>query len=98
MSTQDLIFAWLCMVALLGLIPAYIAATRGRSFPAWWLYGSLLFVVALVHSLLLPKPPEMVAEEATRAGLAKCPNCAEWIKSEARVCKHCRLPVAGSEA
>lgn len=93
MSEQDFLFAWLCFTALLGIIPAYIAARRGRSFPAWWLYGTLLFIVALIHSLLLSKPANLIAEEASKRGLAKCPNCAEWIKSEARVCKHCRLPV-----
>ena len=38
---------------LLGLIPAAIARSKGRSFGWWWLYGSVLFVIALPHALLL---------------------------------------------
>ena len=37
---------------LLGLIPAVIACKKGRSFVGWWLYGALLFIVALPHALL----------------------------------------------
>ena len=40
--------------ALLGLIPAYIAKEKGYSFGAWWLYGFLLFIVAIVHAIVLP--------------------------------------------
>lgn len=44
---------WAIPVAIaLGLIPAYIASQKGHSFGLWWLYGALLFVVALPHALL----------------------------------------------
>ncbi len=43
------------LAILLGLIPAAIAQSKGRSFVAWWLYGALLFIVALPHSLLIKK-------------------------------------------
>lgn len=39
--------------ALLGLIPALVASRKGGSFPLWWLYGFLLLIVALPHSLLM---------------------------------------------
>ena len=29
--------------AVLGLIPAAIAANKGRNFVGWWIYGTLLF-------------------------------------------------------
>jgi len=38
--------------AVLGLIPAAIAANKGRNFVGWWIYGTLLFIVALPHALL----------------------------------------------
>lgn len=47
----------LILAALLGLIPAFIAKNKGRSFAGWWVYGALLFVVALVHSLLISARP-----------------------------------------
>ena len=36
---------------LFGLIPAIIAHTKSRSFWGWWLYGFVLFPIALVHVL-----------------------------------------------
>ena len=41
------------IAAGIGVIPASIAASKGRSFFAWWCYGALLFIVALPHSLLI---------------------------------------------
>jgi hypothetical protein len=38
---------------LLGLIPAAIAQSKGKSFVAWWLYGATSFIVALPRSLLV---------------------------------------------
>ena len=32
--------AWLAAPVLLGLIPALIAHSKGRSFGTWWLYGT----------------------------------------------------------
>ncbi len=43
----------LAIAAGLGLIPAFIASRKGRSFWLWWLYGWMLFIVALIHSLVI---------------------------------------------
>lgn len=80
----------LCYAMILGLLPALIANRKGRSFIVWWAYGMLIFVVAIVHSVLL-KPTD---ESLFKQGMKKCPYCAEMIKGEAAVCRHCknRLP------
>ena len=46
----------LIVAAGLAFIPANIAKNKGRSFGLWWFYGWMLFIVALIHSLLLPDP------------------------------------------
>ena len=69
--------------ALIGLIPAIIAYRKGREFLAWWIFGAALFIVALPTAILL-KP-----QEETGFGKRKCPYCAERIRPEAQVCKHC---------
>lgn len=46
--------SFLVIAALLGLIPAFIAQSKGRSFGGWWLYGFLLFIVAIIHVLFVP--------------------------------------------
>lgn len=38
---------------LIGLIPAFIAKNKGRYFIKWWIYGTYLFLIALIHSLVM---------------------------------------------
>ena len=41
----------------IGLIPAAIAQSKGKSFIAWWLYGAALFIVALpIFGSIFPAP------------------------------------------
>lgn len=47
-------FFVLLLAAGLGCIPASIAKNKGYSFGLWWLYGWLLFIVAIIHVSLIP--------------------------------------------
>jgi len=77
------------LAVLIGLIPAFIARNKGKNFALWWFYGAMLFIVALPHALLI-KPKEQKSEqEQMTEGLKKCFYCAEFIKSEAKVCQYC---------
>lgn len=67
---------YLLVMTLLGLIPALIANNKGRSFFGWYVYGVLLFIIALVHALIIKEKK-------------KCEFCAELIKAEAKVCRYC---------
>lgn len=79
---------------LLGLIPASIASAKGRNFALWWLYGILLFLPALIHSLLIQTNPDAGDDWSIRQGLRKCPYCAEYIKPDAVVCRFCGRSLA----
>ena len=70
----------LILGAILGVIPGAIAARKGRSFVLWWLFGSLLFIVALPMSIIL-KPAR------------QCPECAGGVDKKARKCRHCGSPL-----
>ncbi len=42
------------IAAGLAFIPAYIARNKGYNFGLWWLYGWLLFIVAIIHVNFIP--------------------------------------------
>jgi hypothetical protein len=48
---------FLVIAILIGLLPGYLAQKKGRSFVPWWIYGALLFIVALPHALLMKPLP-----------------------------------------
>lgn len=72
------IFVIILLAFLFGLIPAVIADKKGHSFLAWWAFGTLLLIVAL--------PVVFFVED--RSG-KRCPECAEWVKRDAKKCRHC---------
>jgi hypothetical protein len=69
--------SFLLIVILIGLAPAMIARSKGRDFLLWWFYGSALFIVALPHALMMGSIHR------------RCPFCAEEVKRQASVCRHC---------
>ncbi|MCF7889828.1 zinc ribbon domain-containing protein [Candidatus Bipolaricaulota bacterium] len=77
----------LLIVVIIGLIPAYIASNKGRSFFLWWLYGGAIFIAALPHALLID-PNE------NAPGKKKCPQCAEIINKEANICPNCGTSIS----
>lgn len=57
----------LLIAAGLGCIPASIAQKKGYSFGLWWLYGWLLFIVAIIHVSLIPDKSTQQAPSQTPA-------------------------------
>ena len=77
---------------LLALIPAFIAKNKGRNFTTWYIYGVLIFIVALIHSLLISSKSER--EQKLENGYFECPFCKELVRKGATVCPHCRRDIS----
>ncbi|MDV7106390.1 hypothetical protein R3X26_18580 [Vibrio sp. TH_r3] len=76
--------------ALCGVIAAVSASNKGRSSFGWFFLGLLLGPIGVVLSLVVSKQTEVIEAKVIQSGeQKKCKYCAELIKSEAKLCKHC---------
>ena len=81
------LFIWLSQAAATSLI----AKSKGRNSFVWYWLGLLLpFVALLLVSIINPSAAYLAARR-------KCPHCAELIRDEAKVCKHCGRALAPME-
>lgn len=69
---------------------AMLASKKGRSAFSWFLLSVVLSPLLAVIFLLVNKDmKEEKALQELQKTHVKCPDCAELVKAEASVCKHC---------
>jgi Cdc6-like AAA superfamily ATPase len=68
MTTAQIVTLVAIAVAL-GLLPAFVAQSKKQSFGLWWVYGAVLFPVALVHALMLKADGQTLEESLEQLGL-----------------------------
>lgn len=85
MEAVGVVYFWLALSFAAGLW----ARRRGRSGLGWFA-GSLVFspVVGFAYLAVLDDlaPPAGAPDPRTHV---KCPDCAELVRAEARVCRYC---------
>ena len=81
----DLDMEILLLIAILGFVPAIIAKNKGRSFLTWYIYGTLLFIVAIIHALVIEEKTPAVNTRLVK----NCPFCSEVIKKQSLICRFC---------
>lgn len=80
------VFLWL----LCGMLAAGIYSNKGGSGLLGFLVGAIFGPIGVIIALV-SKGDQSALErrELTNGTMKKCPSCAELVRSEATVCKHC---------
>jgi len=77
---------------LLGGIVGMIAEQKNRAFFPWALYGFFAFFFAIIHIAIIG---DKAYENAQLEGMGyvKCRACAEMIRRDASICRHCKTSI-----
>lgn len=84
---MEIFILWIGLSVLAGVI----AANKGRSGIGFFFLAAILSPLIGIIAALVAKPntERVEQKELDRGSSRKCPSCAELIKYEAKVCKHC---------
>mgnify|MGYP003376529212 CR=1 FL=1 len=81
------------LAIVLGLIPAAIARSKGLSFVEWWVFGTLLFIIALPAALFAKgaksRPSNPTNQLLYEGKVKRCPHCLAIVAADAAKCPKC---------
>ena len=83
----DFIALVLVVYAILAVIAnliAKMAERKGRSWIVFFVFSLFFPLIALIVAAVISTDPATAT-----VGTKKCPKCAEYVKAEATLCKHC---------
>ena len=79
---------YLVLWIVCAILGGMIGSSKGRG-GAGFMLGLLLGPIGVIVAIFLKENDAKVEEKALADGMRKCPFCAELVKGEALVCKHC---------
>lgn len=103
---------FIIQAALFAVLSAIIASEKNRNPVKWGAVGALFSLIGLIVTLTLSEGEPGGQSSTNSHGKGqpaseenfdpdshekKCPDCAEYIKLEAQVCKHCGHEFSGEE-
>jgi len=90
---------WVVLWLGFSILAGVVAANKGRSAIGFFFLALLLSpLVGLIAALVVAENRnEIEKQQLERGDMVKCPFCAELVRSEARICKHCGKELPKSE-
>jgi hypothetical protein len=90
---------WAVVFILWAVLAGAVAAWAGRRglTAGWYLLWALL-LSPLVGFIIVAVVEPNRERQAARHGLKRCPQCAEFVQPDAKICRFCRNEFASPEA
>ena len=80
---------------LLSILVGVYSNSKGRSGFGFFIIAFLLSpLIGIIIALILSPVTSKLEQKALDNGMKKCPSCAELVKTEANLCKHCHSKLA----
>lgn len=79
---MEIFIGWIFLSVLVGVA----ASSRGRGSGTWFLLAMIFSPLLAIIGLVLVPNLKSAPNPETHV---KCPDCAELVLKEAKVCKHC---------
>lgn len=92
---MELFIIILLQALIFGYFASFLAREKGRDATNWFFLGFLFSFLAIFILIAVPKKQHhrsnnTLSESASFELLKKCPDCAEMVKIDARICRFCR--------
>jgi hypothetical protein len=97
------VFGYFFLWIFCGALGAFLAGCKQNSPAGGFLLGFLLGPIGVIVCVCIPSNKRALEENALRKAakdgeVKKCPFCAEYVKSEAQICRYCNRSLVAQSA